>query len=144
MRRMDVKASIDKCLEVMSDPQAYVTSHPKGESVEVKEEFSATAKVTHFKYKGNMVVKPRDLCLAECVIELKNNSIVVLRFSVEHEMVPVGKHIRATLNSAHILAPIASKFIVLFIFRIIMFYLKFDKSNTTFRVCNHYYQYPML
>lgn len=99
-RYVEIDAPLDTVADIATAPETLLKINDKLKTNEIVKEWSDTAKLIRREMKGNLVVSNRDICLFWHRINLTDGSKANIMYSIEHELMPVTKCVRAEVDFA--------------------------------------------
>ena len=99
-RYVEIEATLDTVAEIATAPETLVKINDRLKANEVIKDWSDTAKLMRREMKGNLVVSNRDICMFWHRINLTDGSKANVMYSIEHELIPETKCVRAHIDFA--------------------------------------------
>jgi hypothetical protein len=87
---LEAKAQVETFAEFTLDPANLMKQNSRILKNEVVHEYNKTSMLIHRVSEGKLVVSNRDFCLFFTQIQLQDESVANISFSIEHEKVPIS------------------------------------------------------
>lgn len=98
LRTTEIGTSVDKAFEFFDDQERIKSINDKMIKSDVIHQFNPTSKLLRREMKGNLVVSNRDMSLFSNEISMTDGSKALVIFSVENELIPETKCVRAFVD----------------------------------------------